>query len=118
METGERAGVPDTEKTATGLDQNVAAALAYSFGWLTGLLFFVTEPQNRFVRFHAMQSMLVFGPAFVALLLCLSIPLLGWLLSIFIVYGSAILWLILMFKAYQGERFKLAVVGDMAEQRI
>ena len=118
MQTGDRATVPDDEKTASGFDQNVAAALAYSLGWVTGLVFFVIEPQNKFVRFHAMQSMLVFGPACVALLLCLSIPLLGWVLSIFIVYGSAALWLILMFKAYQGERFKLTVVGDLAEQRI
>jgi uncharacterized membrane protein len=118
MDTGDRSRVPEVEPTASGFDPNVAAALAYSLGWLTGILFFMTEPRNRFVRFHAMQSMLVFGPASLALLLCLSIPLLGWVLSIFIVYGSAILWLILMFKAYQGERFKLTIVGDMAEQRI
>lgn len=105
------------EKTASGFDQNVAGALCYSLGWLTGLVFFATEPQNRFVRFHAMQSMLVFGAACLAVLVCLSIPFLGWILSIFIVYGSVALWLILMFKAYQGERFKLPVVGDIAEQR-
>jgi uncharacterized membrane protein len=116
--TGDRATTPETEKTASGFDQNVAAALAYSLGWVTGVIFFMTEPHNKFVRFHAMQSMLLFGPACVALLLCLSIPLLGWVLSIFILYGSAVLWLILMFKAYQGERFKLTIVGDMAEQRI
>jgi uncharacterized membrane protein len=54
----------------------------------------------------------------VAFLLCLSIPILGWILSIVIFYGSAALWLILMFKAYRGERFKLPIAGDMAEQRI
>ena len=90
----------------------------YSIGWVTGLVFFATEPQNKFVRFHAMQAILVFGPACVAFLLCLSIPFLGWILSIFIFYGSAALWLILMFKAYQGERFKLPIAGDMAEERI
>ncbi len=105
-------------KTSTGMNQNVAGMLCYLVGWITGLIFFLIEKENKFVRFHAMQSMLVFGPACVALLLCLSIPLIGWVLSIFIVYGSAILWLILMFKAYQGERFKLPIVGDMAEQRI
>lgn len=108
----------ETEKTACGLDPNVAAALSYSLGWVTGLLFFATEPHNKFVRFHAMQAMLVFGPACVAFLLCLSIPFLGWILSIFIFYGSAAVWLILMFKAYQGERFKLPIAGDLAEERI
>ena len=108
----------DNEKTSSGFDQNVAAALCYSVGWMSGLLFYVIEPQNRFVRFHAMQAMLVFGPASVAILLCLSIPLLGWILSIFVLYGSAVLWLLLMFKAYQGKLFKLPIAGDMAEQRI
>jgi len=110
--------VAETEKTSCGLDENVTAALCYSLGWVTGLLFYLTEPHNKCVRFHAAQAMLVFGPACVAFLLCLSIPILGWILSIFIFYGSAALWLILMFKAYRGERFKLPIVGDMAEQRI
>ena len=105
-------------KTASGFDENIAGALCYGLGWVTGLLFFATEPENIFVRFHAMQSMLVFGTACVALLVCLSIPFLGWILSIFVFYGSAALWLILMFKAYQGERFKLPVAGEIAEQRI
>jgi len=105
-------------KTASGFDENIAGALCYGLGWVTGLLFFATEPENSFVRFHAMQSMLVFGTACVALLVCLSIPFLGWILSIFVFYGSAALWLVLMFKAYQGERFKLPVAGDIAEQRI
>jgi uncharacterized membrane protein len=110
--------VLQTDKTASGFDPNVAAALCYSLGWVTGLLFFMTEPQNKFVRFHAMQAMLVFGTACVVSMVCLSIPFLGWILLIFVVYGSAALWLLLMFKAYQGERYKLPIAGDMAEQRI
>lgn len=105
-------------KTSSGFDENVAAALCYGLGWVTGLVFFATEPDNTFVRFHAMQSMVVFGAACIAFLVCLSIPFLGWILSIFIFYASAALWLILMFKAYQGERFKLPFVGEIAEQRI
>jgi uncharacterized membrane protein len=108
----------EIEKTTSGLDPNVAAALSYSLGWVTGLLFFATEPHNKFVRFHAMQAILLFGPACILFLLCVSIPFLGWILSIFVFYGSAILWLVLMFKAYHGERFKLPIVGDMAEERI
>jgi uncharacterized membrane protein len=106
------------QKTASGFDENVAGALSYGVGWISGLLFFVTEPQNTFVRFHAMQSILVFGTACVMFVVCLSIPFLGWILSIFVFYGSAALWLILMFKAYQGERFKLPIAGDIAERRI
>jgi uncharacterized membrane protein len=105
-------------KTSSGLDENVAAALCYSVGWMTGLLFYLTEPQNRFVRFHAAQAAIVFGAASVAFLVCLSIPFLGWILSIFVFYGSAALWLLLMFKAYKGEHFSLPIAGAMAEQRI
>jgi uncharacterized membrane protein len=47
------------------------------------------------------------------------IPLLGMLVTVFLVIPvSAVLWLILMFRAYQGERFKLPIAGEMAEQRI
>jgi uncharacterized membrane protein len=108
-----------TEKTSSGLDANVAAALTYALGWITGVLFLLTEPQNRFVRFHAMQSSILFGALSVACVLLQMIPLLGMLIAVFVVIPvSAVLWLILMFRAYQGDRFKLPVVGDMAEQRI
>jgi uncharacterized membrane protein len=118
VENTDAGGMPEPEKTASGFDQNVAAALCYSIGWVTGLLFFLTEPRNRFVRFHALQAMLVFGPACAAFILCVSIPFLGWILSILIFYLSAALWLLLMFKAYKGERFKLPIAGDMAEERV
>jgi uncharacterized membrane protein len=110
--------VPESGKTASGFDENVAAALCYSLGWVTGLFFYLTEPQNSFVRFHGLQSVLVFGSACIAFILCLSLPILGWILSIFIFYGSAAVWLLLMFKAYQGERFKLPIAGRIAEERV
>jgi uncharacterized membrane protein len=107
------------QKTSTGLDANVAAALTYAFGWVTGLVFLVMEKDNRFVRFHAMQSTIVFATLSLGFILLQSIPLLGMLLSVFIVIPlSAVLWLLMMFKAYQGERFKLPIAGEMAEQRI
>jgi uncharacterized membrane protein len=108
----------EPDKTVSGWDPNVVAALTYLLGWVSGLLFLALEPHNRFVRFHAMQSVLVFGPACIAFFICLSIPLIGWLAAIVIFYGSAVLWLLLMFKAYQGQRFKLPIAGEMAEGRI
>jgi uncharacterized membrane protein len=108
-----------TGKSAMGLDANVAAALSYALGWITGLAFLITERDNRFVRFHAMQSTIVFGALSVGCILLQSIPLLGMLLAAFLVIpASAVLWLVLMFKAYQGERFKLPIAGEMAEQRV
>ena len=102
-----------------GLDSNVAAALAYAMGWVTGLAFLIAERDNRFVRFHAMQSAVTFGALCVAWMVSLSIPFFGWLLAIFIIPPfSLALWLFLMFKAYQGKQYKLPIAGDIAEQRI
>ena len=112
--------VPDNKaRTSLGLDANVAATVAYMLGWITGIAVLLVERDNRFVRFHAMQSTIVFGALSVAWFLCLSIPILGWLISfIAIPPVSAVLWLILIFKAYQGEHFKLPIAGDMAERNI
>jgi uncharacterized membrane protein len=107
------------EKTSTGFDANVAAAVCYLVGFVTGIIFLLVEKDNKFVRFHAMQSTLVFiGIVAVDILLQL-VPILGALVVVFIVIPvSAILWLLLMYKAYQGEEFKLPLVGQMAADRI
>jgi uncharacterized membrane protein len=105
----------NTDRTALGCDANVAAALAYVLGWISGVVVLASERQNRFVRFHALQSILVFGGLSLAWFLCLSLPF-GWLISFIVLPPiSAVLWLILMFKAYKGQRMKLPYVGDVAE---
>jgi uncharacterized membrane protein len=108
-----------TERTSAGVDANVAAALSYLVGFVTGIIFLLVEKENKFVRFHAMQSTLVFlGIVAIDILLQL-VPILGALMVVFIVIPvSAVLWLLLMFKAYQGEEFKLPLVGQMAADRI
>ncbi len=107
-----------TEKTSTGFDANVAAALAYLVGFVTGIIFLLVEKENKFVRFHAMQSTFVFVGIVAVDILLQIVPILGALVVIFIVIPvSAILWLLLMYKAYQGEEFKLPLVGQMAADR-
>jgi len=107
-----------TEKTSTGFDANVAAALSYLVGFVTGIIFLLLEKDNKFVRFHAMQSTLVFIGIVLIDILLQMVPILGALVVIFVVIPlSAILWLVLMFKAYQGEQFKLPLVGQMAADR-
>jgi uncharacterized membrane protein len=106
------------EKTSTGFDANVAAALSYLVGFVTGIIFLLVEKENRFVRFHAMQSTLLFIGIVLVDILLQIVPLLGALLVVFIVIPlSAFLWLFMMFKAYQGEEFKLPLVGQMAADR-
>ena len=106
------------EKTSSGMDENVAGALAYALGWITGAVFLLTEPTNKFVRFHALQSLVVFGALSVLWFVTVSIPFLGWLIALVLLPPvSLILWLFLMFKAYQGDRFKVPFAGDFADQR-
>ena len=107
-----------TEKTSTGFDANVAAALSYLVGFVTGIIFLLVEKENKFVRFHAMQSTLLFIGIILVNVVLKMIPFLGFLVAVFIVIPlSAILWLLLMYKAYQGEEFKLPLVGQMAADR-
>jgi uncharacterized membrane protein len=108
-----------TEKSSTGLDANLAAALSYLVGFVTGIVFLVVEKENRFVRFHAMQSTLFFAALVAIDILLQLVPVAGALVVFFLVIpASAILWLVLMFKAYQGEEFKLPVIGEIAAERI
>lgn len=99
-------------KTSTGLDENLAGLLCYALGWLTGLIFVLVEKDNSFVKFHAIQSL----ATFLVLQIAIMIPFVGWVLSPFIAIAGFILWILLMYKAYQGERFKLPLVGDFAEK--
>lgn len=100
-------------KTALGVDENVEAALCYVLTWITGIVFLILEKENKFVRFHAMQSVATFLPLQVTML----VPVIN-LLSIFIIPLYLILWILLMFKAYKGEKFKLPIVGDFAEKQV
>ena len=103
--------LPPFEKSSLGIDANLAAMLTYVFGFVTGILFLVLEKDNKFVRFHAMQSIFVFVTLAVFKFVLGFIPLLGMLIDMFILGPlTLIVWLLLMVKAYQGERFKVIVV--------
>lgn len=96
---------------STGLPKNTAAALAYALGWVTGIIMLLVE-KDPLVRFHAMQSIVIFG----ALTIISLVPVIGWALSPIVMIIGFVLWLVLIFKAYQGEKFKLPVAGDFAEK--
>lgn len=101
-------------KTSLGLSENIVAALTYVAGWPTGLLFLILERQNRFVRFHAMQSMLVFLPIALLIFLTAWIPYLGWFLADGMGFGAMLLLVILMYMAFRGSKFKIPIIGKIA----
>jgi uncharacterized membrane protein len=103
--------------SSTGLDPNLAGLLCYLAWFITGIVFIVIEKEDRYVRFHAFQSLAVFGALFVLSVVLTVLPLIGALLSYLVSVGSLVLWIVLMVKAYQGERFKIPVAGDWAEDQ-
>jgi len=111
--------VSEEKTSSTGLDSNIGGLLSYVLGWITGLVFYLIEEKDEFVRFHAMQSIIVFGAITVlsiAFSILFIVPYLGAILGAFLWIASVALWVILMVRAYQGKRFKLPIAGDMAEK--
>lgn len=118
---------PSTPTGGSGLPENVAGALSYLLGPITGVAFFVIDRERPFVRFHAVQSIAVTigWVALVVVLMVLSailgmIPILGWLVGVLLNLGLALagfgLWLWLMFQAYQGREWMLPVLGEHARR--
>ncbi|MTI96420.1 MAG: hypothetical protein FH749_13255 [Firmicutes bacterium] len=123
-------------KSSTGLEENVASALCYALGWLSGLVFFFIEKDNKTVRFHALQSIITFGTLHLifwvigllsGIILRAVIRSAGYyafgyvvfsglftLLSIVIGLAIFICWAILIYKTYNGQKIKLPIAGKIA----
>ncbi len=118
---------PRPVQAGTGMDPNIAAALSYLLTWLTGLIFLLIEKDSEYVRFHAKQA-IVFGVAsiavwfglFIFFFIVAFIPIIGAVIAILgwitFTIGFFVLWILLMVKAYQGQRFTLPILGDIAEK--
>jgi len=128
-DTGGGAAPSPTQVQSSGMTNNMAAALCYLLGLVTGILFLVLEPYNKdkTIRFHAFQS-IFFHVALIALGIVLSIlagiivhiPFFGWLiLLLWPIFGLVCfgLWLFLMYKAYNGEKIVLPIIGPLAEKQ-
>jgi uncharacterized membrane protein len=112
-------GAPGANGSTMGLEPNIAAGLSYIVGFVTGLIFFLMEKQNRFVRFHAMQS-IIFSAIWIVLstfisMLSAVVPFL-WYLGNLVNLGFLIVLIILLVNAFQSNYFKLPVIGDYAER--
>ncbi len=106
-------------------NRNLVAALSYLLGFVTGIVILLVEKDDRYIRFHAMQSTLIFATLFV-LNIVLDIVLkpvdfLGFLstaINSLITLVAVALWVISMYKAYQGQIFKWPIVGQIAEAKV
>jgi len=107
-----------SQKTATGLDQNLVGALAYLLGVVSGIVLLLIEPDNRYVRFHAFQSTFTFLAVLVLFLVLMGLGVIGWILWIPCFLGVTALWAFLMFKALSGVQYKLPLIGEWAEQQV
>ena len=103
------------ESDIQGLKPNVAGLLCYVVGWITGIIFLIIEKKNQFVRFHAMQSIVTFGALTIIQIIFSFIPVVGWILNVIIGILMFVLWVVLMYRAYQGRMYKLPVAGNIAE---
>jgi uncharacterized membrane protein len=115
-------------RTPIELDENIAGVLCYALGWASGIYFIRKEKENKFIRFHAMQSIVAWGGITIVLLVMFIISrvfkfipflniilfIIAWLLGLALV----ILWMVLMSKAYGGERYKLPWAGNFSEKQL
>lgn len=118
---------PTASQSSTGLDPKLAGLLCYILGIITGLIFFLIEKSNDVVRFHAAQSILFSGSMivlwiiltilqFVILSISVSLGSIFSLLTMLLGLAVFVLWVVLLIKGYSGEKWKLPVIGDMAER--
>jgi uncharacterized membrane protein len=100
----------------TKFQKNFSGALCYLLGWFTGLIFLFVEPNNKYIRFHAMQSIIVSVVVMVIFFVLSWLPITTWVISGVFGLLAFILWIVLMVKAYQGQMFKLPIAGDLADK--
>ncbi len=120
--TAPAATVAATSATA-GLDENVAGLLCYILGWITGLIFLLID-KRPFVKFHAAQAIamsiavtvlyFVLG-IFIGMMHFIHLGLLAFLLYPLLGLAFLVLWIFVMYKAYQHEKYKLPIIGDLVE---
>jgi uncharacterized membrane protein len=115
---GPVAAAPAPAVSTGGLTDNVAGMLAY-VTIIPAIVFLVVEPynRNRFVRFHAFQCLFTAAALIVIHIVLMMIPIIGWALSGLISLATLALVIVLMIKAYNGQKWKLPVIGDMAEKQ-
>lgn len=129
----QKTGTESKTVTILGVGERIEGASCYVLGFITGLLFLVIERENKFVRFHALQSIATFLPLYMVMsavervislstisTVGFSISIFGLLISMMILSVIwtliGVLWILLIYKASRGERYRLPIIGRIAER--
>jgi uncharacterized membrane protein len=115
-----------SQSSTTGIDARLATILCYSLWWVTGLLFLILERRDRSVRFHAAQSLVLFGGVSLVLAAVGALSAVALVLSNrsyqvvqaagnAVWVGAAVLWLVLVLKAWRGEMWRVPLVATLAD---
>lgn len=102
--------------TKTGLAENVAGLLCYVLGWVSGIVFLIIEPENKLLRFHAFQSIIVFGMISLIGIAFSPIPILGAIITWITSVVGFILWIVLMVTAVTNRKYIVPWAGNLAEK--
>jgi len=120
-------GISYHQAQPTYIRENVVSSLCYLFGWVTGLIFFFAYPSNKTIRFHALQSILlqiVTTPFIVVMVAVIFLSIVGVIdiaYMLFFIIGLShnlllqILFIVLMVVAYKGKRWRLPIIGNVAD---
>lgn len=105
-------------KSSTGLPDNIAGALCYFFPFIGGIVFLALEKRSRFVLFHALQSLIVFGVLMICHVLTGLIPLLGPVVGALLSLCGFAVWLLMIYHALSSNWYKLPWAGELAESQL
>ena len=125
--TGPGPGTGRRPPAGSGLEENVAGALSYLLGPVTGVIFLIVDKERPFVRFHAVQCLVVtIAWLIVSFALMVAgtilgmIPVVGFIVTTLAYFALSIvgfiLWLVLMYRAFQGEEWEVPVLGEYARR--
>lgn len=106
------------EETSLGITQNMAGMLIYILGWVSGIAFLLFEKENKFVRFHTMQSIVIFVPLTIISFIAGFVPFIGGFISAVCGIAGVLIWLFMMYQAFNGRQYKFPIAGDYAETQL
>jgi len=113
-----------SKKSSTGMEPKIAVLIAYLFSWISGLVFYLIEKENKFVKWHAMQS-LVLGIIEVIIVIVMTIfgwiPIVGWFFAVICwlaLVAAFVFRIIAIVKPFQGQSYRIPGIAKLADKYI